>query len=42
VSANYNNWFAAVDFGAMVAMNGGQHIYLLGSRLFTASIGVRF
>ena len=42
VSANYRNWFAAVDVGAMVAMNGGQYIYLLGSRLFTASIGVRF
>ena len=42
ISANYGNWFMAVDLGAMVAMNGGQYIYLLGSRLFTASIGVRF
>lgn len=42
ISANYKNWFMAVDMGAMVAMNGGQHIYLLGSRLFTASVGVRF
>lgn len=42
LSANYRRWFATVDLGAMIALNGGQHIYMFGSKIFSASIGVTF
>lgn len=42
VSAWYRNWFLAVELGAMLAFNDGQNIYLGGSRLISASIGVTF
>lgn len=41
VSANYRNWFIAVDLGGLFAYSE-QTFYLLGSRLFSASIGVTF
>ena len=42
VRANYKSWFAGVDLGAMIAMNGGQNIYQFGSRLISISTGVTF
>lgn len=42
VSAWYRSWFASVELGGMMALTGGQDIYLFGSRLFSASIGVTF
>lgn len=42
VSAGYHNWFGAVDIGGLFAMNGGQNIYLCGSRLCSVSVGLTF
>lgn len=42
LSANYQRYFAAVEFGGAYALRDGQTMFLLGSRLFTASVGVRF
>lgn len=42
VSAWYKSWFASLEFGTLASLSDGQHIYMLGSRLFSASIGVTF
>lgn len=42
VSAWYDRWFASFELGAMAALTDGQHIYLLGSRVFSLSIGATF
>ena len=42
VSACYHNWFASVDLGLMASLKDGQHIYMLGSRIFSVAIGVTF
>lgn len=42
VSAWYQNWFASLELGTMIAMKDGQHIYQFGSRLFSLAIGVTF
>ena len=42
VSAGYKNWFATFELGAMAALNGGQNIYMLGSRLMSVSTGLTF
>ena len=42
LSANYRNWFAAVEIGGLFALNGGQNIYLFASRLCSVSMGVTF
>lgn len=42
LSAGYKNWFAAVDFGGLFALNGGQNIYMFASRLVSVSVGVTF
>lgn len=42
VSAWYKNWFASLELGAMMSLSNGQTIYMFGSRLFSAAIGVTF
>lgn len=42
VAAMYRSWFASVELGAMAALTDGQHLYMLGSRVISASIGVTF
>lgn len=42
ISANYNSWFMAVDFGGMTALKNSQVIYLAASRIINISTGVRF
>lgn len=42
LSVNYQRWFATVDIGGLMALNGGQKIYLFGSKIFSASIGFTF
>ena len=34
-------WYGALEVGGMLSLNGKDELYMLGSRLFTASIGVR-
>ena len=34
-------WYGALELGAMAALNNAYEVYMFGSRLFTASIGVR-
>ena len=36
-----NIWYGAVEVGGMFSLNYGYEVYMLGSRLFTASVGVR-
>lgn len=42
VSANYKRFFAAVEFGGLYGLRNTNTIYLASSRIFTASLGVRF
>lgn len=41
-SFNYKQWFAAVELGGMISLSGKDYIYMLGSRMISASIGMRF
>jgi len=42
VSVNWlPNWFATFEFGGLNALNGKQEIFMVGSRLFSISIGYR-
>ena len=34
-------WYGAIEVGGMISLNGKDELYMLGSRLFTASIAVR-
>jgi hypothetical protein len=34
-------FYGAVEIGGMIALNNAYEVYMMGSRLFTASIGVR-
>ena len=34
--------YGALEIGGMIALNNAYEVYMFGSRLFTASIGVRF
>jgi hypothetical protein len=36
-----NIWYGAIEVGGMFSLNYGYEVYMLGSRLFTASVGVR-
>ncbi|MGM9837507.1 MAG: hypothetical protein ACI30A_03335 [Paludibacteraceae bacterium] len=36
------HWFGAVEIGGLNALTGKDAIYMLGSRLFTASVGYNF
>lgn len=42
LSANYKRYFAAVEYGGMYAFHDGNAFYMAKSRMFTASLGVRF
>lgn len=42
LSFNYEQWFAAAEFGGMFAMNGANYVYLLASRMVSVSVGMRF
>lgn len=41
-SVNYEQWFLNVELGAMAAMRGMNYVYMLGSRLVSVSVGLRF
>lgn len=42
LSANYKRYFAAIEYGGMYAFHDGNAFYMVKSRMFTASLGVRF
>lgn len=42
LSANYKRYFAAIEYGGMYALHDGNAVYMVKSRMFTASLGVRF
>lgn len=42
VSGNYRQWFASAELNAYVAAKDKSHMFLMGSRMFTLSIGMRF
>lgn len=42
LSANYKRYFAAVEWGGLYALRNSDVIYMASSRMFNASIGVRF
>ena len=41
VSANYQRWFWNVELGGLYSMAGQNNVYMLASRMFTVSLGVR-
>ena len=41
ISANYQRWFWNVEYGGMYSMAGQNRVYMLKSRMFTISLGVR-
>lgn len=41
-SVNYKRYFAAVEYGGLYALRNFDYIYMMKSRMFTASVGVRF
>lgn len=40
--AGKGRWYGAVEVGGMFSLCGADELYMLGSRIFTASVGVRF
>ena len=42
ISANYDRWFCAFDFGGMYALKNANAIYMASSRIMNVSIGARF
>ena len=42
VSANYQRWFATVDFGGMTALKNKNVIFMALSRMINVSVGARF
>lgn len=42
VSANYKQYFAFVEFGGMYALKNANEIFLAGSRMINAGLGIRF
>ncbi|MBR1877976.1 MAG: hypothetical protein IJ814_03100 [Paludibacteraceae bacterium] len=42
VSANYQRWFWAFDYGGMYALKNANAIYMLKSRMLNFSFGARF
>ena len=42
VRVGKGKWYGDVELGGMLSLNGRDELYMLGSRLFTASIGVMF
>lgn len=41
VSAGKGRWYGALEVGGMFSLNGAEEVYMLGSRLITASVGVK-
>lgn len=41
ISANYQRWFWTFEFGGAYALKGQNDVFLLSSRMFTLSLGVR-
>lgn len=41
VSANYKRWFWTLEYGGTYALKGQHEVFLLKSRMFTLSFGVR-
>jgi hypothetical protein len=42
VRVGHGRWYGSVEVGGMTAFNSPDELYMLGSRIFTAAIGVRF
>lgn len=42
VSASYKHFFMALEYGGMYGLHSTNEVYMLKSRMFTASLGVRF
>ena len=42
MSVGDKGWYASVELGTLMALTGGQHIYLFGSRVFSLSVGTTF
>ena len=42
VCAGKGRWYGAVEVGGMFSLNNSEEVYMLGSRIITASVGVRF
>lgn len=42
VSVGNNHWFGAAEIGGLNALMSKDEIYMIGSRLFTVSVGYRF
>lgn len=42
VNVGYKNWFGAVDLGLLIAMKNQNTIFMLGSKMVSASVGYRF
>jgi len=42
ISANYQRWFWAFDFGGMYSLKGANYIFLAKSRMLNLSFGARF
>lgn len=42
LSIGKDMFFGTVDFGGMISLLNGNAIYMVGSRVFSASLGVRF
>ncbi len=39
---NYKQWFASAEINAFASAHNKKNIFLMGSRIFTLSIGMRF
>lgn len=42
ISGNYKQWFASAELNALVSAKDQKHMFLVGSRAITLSIGMRF
>jgi hypothetical protein len=41
VCAGKGRWYGALEVGGMLSFNSAEEVYMLGSRIMTASVGVR-
>ena len=41
VSVGKGRWYGALELGGMLSFNSAEEVYMLGSRIMTASVGVR-
>lgn len=42
VKAGKDHWFGTIEIGGLNALTGRNYIYMVGSRIFTASVGCSF